>query len=44
MACNYDNKAMECFHLPDQADEGNFTSRVAYKATLKFIGMIEFMC
>ena len=35
MARDYDNKAVEHFLLPKQPNEGNFTSRVAYKATLK---------
>ena len=35
MACNYESKAMGKFLLPSQPDEGNFTSRTAYKTTLK---------
>ena len=34
MACNYKNEAVECFLLPNQPDEGNFTSWVAYEAAL----------
>src|SRR5258708_1382509 len=35
MAHNYENKAMGKFLLPSQPDEGNFTSRMAYKTMLK---------
>ena len=35
MACNYKNEAVGKFLLPSQPDEGNFTSRMAYKAALK---------
>src|SRR5258707_13458275 len=35
MACNYKSEAMEKFLLPSQPDEGNFTSRTAYKTMLK---------
>src|SRR6266436_9611302 len=35
MARNYESKAVEKFLLPSQPDEGNFTSRTAYKTTLK---------
>ncbi len=35
MACDYETEAMEKFLLPSQPDEGNFTSRVAYKAVMK---------
>ncbi len=35
MAHNYKKKAMGKFLLPSQPDEGNFTSRTAYKNVLK---------
>src|SRR5258707_10315321 len=35
MAHDYENKAVEKFLLPSQPDEGNFTSRTAYKTALK---------
>ena len=35
MAHNYENEAVEKFLLPSQPDEGNFTLRAAYKATMK---------
>src|SRR5258707_5859631 len=35
MACDYKNEAVEKFLLPSQPDEGNFTSRTAYKTALK---------
>src|SRR5258707_15114089 len=35
MAHDYENEAMEKFLLPSQPDKGNFTSRTAYKTTLK---------
>ncbi len=35
MAHNYENEAVEKFLLPNQPDEGNFTSRAAYETTLK---------
>ena len=35
MACDYENEAMGKFLLPSQPDKGNFTSRTAYKTTLK---------
>src|SRR5258707_15027233 len=35
MACDYKNEAVEKFLLPSQPDKGNFTSRTAYKTTLK---------
>jgi len=35
MACNYETKAVGKFLLPSQPDEGNFTLRAAYKATMK---------
>ena len=35
MACDYENEAMGKFLLPSQPDEGNFTSRTAYKTMLK---------
>ena len=34
MACNYENKAVECFLLPECPNKGNYMSRVAYKAAL----------
>ncbi len=35
MARDYESEAMEKFLLPSQPDEGNFTSRTAYKTALK---------
>ncbi|SRR5258708_471764 len=35
MACDYETEAMGKFLLPSQPDEGNFTSRAAYKAAMK---------
>src|SRR5258705_7827888 len=35
MACNYETEAVGKFLLPSQPDEGNFTLRAAYKATMK---------
>src|SRR6266436_4955697 len=35
MACNYKSEAVGKFLLPSQPDEGNFTSRTAYKTVLK---------
>src|SRR5258708_38649858 len=35
MARNYESEAVEKFLLPSQPDEGNFTSRTAYKTALK---------
>ncbi len=35
MARDYESEAMEKFLLPSQPDEGNFTSRTAYKTMLK---------
>src|SRR5258707_7055130 len=35
MACDYESEAMGKFLLPSQPDKGNFTSRTAYKTTLK---------
>src|SRR5258708_659105 len=35
MARDYESEAMEKFLLPSQPDEGNFTSRMAYKTALK---------
>src|SRR5258708_32574568 len=35
MARDYESEAVEKFLLPSQPDEGNFTSRTAYKTALK---------
>ncbi len=35
MAHDYESEAVEKFLLPSQPDKGNFTSRTAYKTTLK---------
>src|SRR6266436_50649 len=35
MAHDYESEAVEKFLLPSQPDEGNFTSRTAYKTALK---------
>src|SRR5258708_488977 len=35
MACDYETEAVDKFLLPNQPDKGNFTSRSAYKATMK---------
>ena len=34
MACNYENEAVEKFLLPNQPNEGNFTSKKAYGAMM----------
>ncbi len=43
MACDYETKAMGKFLLPNQPDEGNFTSRAAYKAAMK-VYQCDHMC
>src|SRR5258708_27900475 len=35
MAHDYETEAMDKFLLPNQPDKGNFTLRLAYKATMK---------